>query len=174
MVAPFYDPNGTVNDSPTSINATCFSSQHFSNDITDKITAITSTGAINGWNNENTVNGVYVKWDSNMWCSLKTTNPWIQYDFGRVVIIQKIIIKLRATNYPQFENVEIRVGKTSASGDFSQFRLFDKFLDVGVNGEVHVFEASKPLRGQYLSLQRLGISGTVNIAIGNINILGKA
>ena len=173
IVTSYYDPNDNVDDSPTSINAKCYSSWYFSNDITDKITAITSSPALNNWIDVYTTNGVYVINNYNIWHSLYVTNPWILYDFGKVVKIQKIIIKIRNAQgqNPEFRNVEVRVGKISASGDFSQYTLFDHYPGVAVNGEVVVFEGSKTLRGQYVSVQRLGSS--VWFQFAKINILGE-
>ena len=161
-----------MNDSPTSINAKCFTSWHFSNEITDKIVAITTVSSMGSWVGEYTTNGVYVRGNNNQWHSSGATNPWIQYDFGTEVTIQKVIIKVRIVPTTYFENVEVRVGKTSASGDFSQFRLLDKFPDLAGIGEVVVFESPRPLRGRYLSVQSIK-TGTY-MSFGSINVLGEA
>ena len=119
-------------------------------------------------------NGVYITGTNNLWHSAWMNDPWILYDFGKVVKIQKVIIKTRyEPGYPaEFTNVEVRVGKMSVSGDFSQYTLVDHYTEIAANAEVVVFERSKPLHGQYVSVQRLGIN--VFLAIANVNILGEA
>ena len=173
MVSRHYDPNGNVNNSPTSLNLKCYSSWYFSNEITDKIIGVTSPGEINSWFDVYTINGFYGKMNNNIWHGVRVANPYIQYDFGKVVKIQKVLVKIRNAGgaNTEFTDVEVRVGNTSSTGDFSQFTLLDDYPGPGVNNELVPFEGPEPLWGRYLSVQRLGNNRWFEFA--SINVLGE-
>ena len=99
--------------------------------------------------------------------------PWIEYDFGQVVQIQKLIInaRFRIGNPSRFSEVEARVGNVSASGDFSASTLLYYYPDYAADGEVLVLKGPNPLWGRFLSLQRMTPSDS-HLGIANINIIG--
>ena len=97
----------------------------------------------------------------------------MEYDFGKVVQIQKVIAKARNdANYDtNFRNVEVRVSNTSSpTGDFSSAALLAQYTSTAAKGEVVPFEGSNPVWGRYVSIK---CTDTGYFQIANVNILGK-
>ena len=154
------------------MNFKCSSSWHFPNEITSVITSAISSPVASARIAELAVNGYYALAGHNVFSGSYQVEPWIEYDFGKVVQIQKVIAKARnATTNPHFKKVEVRVGNTSSPvGDFSTATLLEYYPDNAAKGEIVVFDDSAPLWGRYLSFKRLGQG---NFVIGNLNILGE-
>ena len=123
---------------------------------------------------ERSINGYYAYSGQNVFAAAIQTEPWVEYDFGKVVQIQKVVVKIKsASSGPtHFENVEVKISNSSASppGDFSTWTLLGQYPNLAVLGEVIVFETTNPIWGRYLSFQRTD-TGYMNIAM--INVLGK-
>ena len=170
LVSSYYNPSQTSNPRII-LNSKCFTSWHFSNEITNKIETVTSSPDAHA--NHFSLNGFYGKWNHNIFHTSTSINPWIQYTFGKVVQIQKIIVKIR--NYPPFStgfaNVEVRVGNTSASGDFSSFKLIDFYEGPAQYGDIIVLANQDSVWGQYLALQILGQNYFLIVA--KVYVLGK-
>ena len=180
MVSKHFDPDGYVSNSKVTLNYKCYSSWYFSNEITGNVVAMTSPPVYFSASNfyllrEYTITGFYGFSIHNTFHTTSTNKPWIQYDFGQVVQIQKILVKARNATWPNiantwFSNVEARVGNVSSNGNFTGFALLEHYISTSGNGELVVFENSAPLWGRYVSLQSIN-DGFISFA--NINILGQ-
>ena len=173
IVCQHYDPNGVIQSALQTLNYKCYSSWHFSNDITDKVVNLASSPLYGpGWIADYGINGYYgIMTDG--FVTAKVNEPWLELDFGQVVQIQKVLTKLHgSTSYPsRFCYVEVRVGNQSGSGDYSSATVLDFYPQVAPREELIVFEGDNPLWGRYLSFQSLDTVNTYFI-MGNINVLG--
>ena len=156
------------------LNYKCYSSWHFSNEITGNVVAMTSSTLHGTYFREYSINGFYGFGSANTFHTSKVVKPWIQYDFGQIVQIQKILVRARNLTglfyNTWFDNVEARVGNVSSDGDFTGFALLDHYISSSGDGELIVFEGSAPLWGRYISLQ--SIIDLYFFCIANVNFLG--
>ena len=151
----------------------CSSSWYFSNDITDIIAAVTSSPIYTTRIPELSINGYYASGGQNTFVADVRRGPWVEYDFGKVVQIQKVIVKARNfTAYStDFQNVVAKVGNTSSlSGNFAAATLLAQHTDLAEHGEVIVFESPNPIWGRYLSFKRTDIDSFI---MAEINVLGE-
>ena len=124
---------------------------------------------------ELSVNGYYAIGYENLFVTDGVVDPWVEYDFGKVVQIQKVIAKARNDTAfaTRLENFEIRVGNTSSpSGDFSASALLAHYPGIANQGEVLVFDGFNPVWGRYLSFQRLLVTDDA-IVIAKLYVLGE-
>ena len=176
-VTRHFDPTTShISNSLVTIDAQCFTLWYFSNEITSSIVDMTSSQFNSGYPPQMTVNGYYGVGNENAMTLLNQLNPWVEYDFGKVVQIQKIIAKA-ADSDSMIPNiiitVEARVGNASfPSGDFSASTILALYSDVVAHGQVVVLESSKPIWGRYVSLKRIDTNGDLLI-MALVNILGK-
>lgn len=175
-VSIFFDPTISLTSNPVAtLNFKCFSSWYFPNEITTAIEAFASSTVYISNIPEHSVNGYYgIETFNNFVAAPPQTTPWIEYDFGKVVQIQKVIVKTRISIFglsPQFKNVEVKVGNTSSpSGNFSSSTLLAQYWNTAVAGEVVVFEGSSPIWGRYVSIQS---AEDAFFILANVNILGE-
>ena len=175
VVSKYFDPNGQVYNAKVTLNYKCYSSWYFPNEITKDIVAMTSPPNVNTFLKEYTIQGFYGFSYPNTFLTAWIGNKaWIQFDFGQIVQIQKILVRARNMTglFPNtlFDNIDARVGNVSSAGDFTGFTLLYHYPLSSGDGELVVFEGSAPLWGRYASLQAM-VDNTF-LCIANVNILG--
>ena len=170
LVGTNYDPNGSLNNDVHDLNYKCFTSWHFQSDITHEVISASSTSDLSFYSPNNSINGFYVPQSyTNIFLRFTNTNQpnaWIQYDFGKVVQIQKLVV--RTIWFWNF-SVEARVSNQSQTGDFTSSMLFASCSNQAVT-ETMVLEGQNPVWGRYISVQSTGQN---HMAIPNINIIGR-
>ena len=176
-VSRHYDPTtSSISNTVATLNFKCSSSWYFSNEITGEIqSSISSPLAPNPRPAERSISGYYAVGGENVFGGGVHNKPWVEFDFGKVVQIQKVIVKARnsTTSAPKFENVEVRIGNASSpTGDFSASILLAHFANAANAGEVVVFEGLNPIWGRYVTIQRIDAESTAFV-IANVNILGE-
>ena len=87
-----------------------------------------------------------------------TIDPWILFDLGEKKTIREIRIRTSPSDQHPADDVQVKVGRSppSTAGDFSTFRFFGQLPNPTEEGKLYIFKHDVPMKGRYISIQKLG------------------
>ena len=116
---------------------------------------------------KNLVDGYYCREFADYIFGSLENDAWLQVDLKTSRTVQKIMVQMWKSQYGSFfTDVEIRVGDTPGSGDFSANSLFDSYSGTAPNGGSAVFEPSTSRVGRYISFK------SKKLYIAQLTVLG--
>ena len=133
--------------------------------------SITSSGTEDSTRTaDNLVDGIYN--GNRTQTSIAAKDTWFLVDLGVGRVISEVLLMMAHTQssgpVERFEYITVKVGDVKESGNFSSYALLGTFTGPGVSKQVVVLRPPTPLKGRYLSIQKM--SGRKILEIAHLEI----
>ena len=115
---------------------------------------------------ENLIDGRYSGdiWDVAV-AGVSNDTAWFLVDLKASLPVSEVLLMAQSQNHVHklFKNIEVKVGDVPETGNFTSYKLLGTFIGPGIFNQVVVLRPSDPLKGRYVSIQKL-FGGKLQIA----------